>query len=302
MKMDKKKIVFGSVIGLVIAFIIGYGFLVLGSQKNTNELRQTLVPELAESDEMYSSKKMAVDAIKEEKERVAPSLYDEYLLDDKGVYDNELLEKKKRQMIDSIYRLGRINYTSDSLPMNSKRITKKSKEIKNKDLEIAETPSLLEMGLEHQLFFAVTPKLLENGKDESLEVVIDGEQTVKTNDRLQMRLVNDATIQDIKIKKNTVLFGMVTLAPNRVILEVSSIKGNPIKLRAYDHVDGLEGVFIKNSFRRDAVNQKLDDIVSDINIPGIPQVGGIKKIFQRNNRNVKVTMNNNYWLYLKPKQ
>ncbi|MGB5609432.1 conjugative transposon protein TraM, partial [Eudoraea sp.] len=42
-----------------------------------------------------------------------------------------------------------------------------------------------------------------------------------------------------------------------------------------------------------------DDVIEDINIPGVPQISGVKKVFQRNNRNVKVTVNNNYKLILK---
>ncbi|WP_350292681.1 conjugative transposon protein TraM [uncultured Croceitalea sp.] len=301
MKMDKKKVVFVSVIGLVVVFIIGYSILVLGDDEKTDELQQTQVPELVETEELYSSKKVAVDAIKEEKERIAPSIYDERLLDETGVYDDGLLDKKKQRMIDSIYRLGRIKYASDSLPNRAKPISKARKKRK-KTSKIEEIPNLLEMSLEHQLFFAVSPKLSAEETGESLKVEIDGEQTVKANDRLQMRVTSQAVLQEIKIKKNTVLYGIVKFKPNRVVLVVSSIEGNPVELIAYDIADGLEGIFIKNSFRGDAVNQVLGDAVQDINIPGVPQVSGIKRVFQRNNRNVKVTINNNYRLILKPKQ
>ena len=47
--------------------------------------------------------------------------------------------------------------------------------------------------------------------------------------------------------------------------------------------------------------RKLDDIIGDINIPTVPQVGGVTKVLRRSNRNVKVTVLNNYRLILKPK-
>ena len=65
--------------------------------------------------------------------------------------------------------------------------------------------------------------------------------------------------------------------------------------------DGSEGIYIENSFRAEARQEVLGDIVDDINIAGVPQVSGIKKIFQRNNRNVKATISNNYKLILKLK-
>ena len=304
MIVDKKKIVFGSVIGVVLLFIVGYSVFVLGGEDEAaNELQQTLVPELEEGEEMYFSKKVAVDAIKEEKERIAPSIYDERFLDESGMYDENLLDKKKQRMVDSIYRLGRIDYSQESNPTSTGRPSKKKSRKKNKVNDIRDTISSLKtMGLEHQLFFAVSPQVLANGTGESIEVEIDGEQTIKVNDRMQMRVTQNTTIQGIEIKKNSLLYGIVKFRPNRVILNVENIEGTPLKLKAYDNADGLEGIYIRNSFRGDVFNEVLDDAIKDINIPGVPQVKGVKKVFQRNNRNVKVTVNNNYKLILKPKQ
>jgi hypothetical protein len=116
-----------------------------------------------------------------------------------------------------------------------------------------------------------------------------------------MRVIQNTTIQGIEIKKNTLLYGIVKFRPNRVVLKVENIEGTPLQLKAYDHADGLEGIYIRNSFRGDVFNEVLGDVIEDINIPGVPQVSGVKKVFQRNNRNIKVTVNNNYKLILAPK-
>ena len=73
-----------------------------------------------------------------------------------------------------------------------------------------------------------------------------------------------------------------------------------VSLKAYDLQDGSEGIYIENSFRAEAKREVVEDLVDDINITGVPQVSGIQKIFQRSNRNVKVTVVNNYKLILKP--
>lgn len=304
MKVDKKKIVFLSVIGVVILFIISYSVFVLGGDdENANELQQTMVPELEEGEDMYSSKKVAVDAIKEEKSRIAPSIYDERFLDDSGMYDEDLLDKKKQRIVDSIYNLGRIDYSQDSTSSVARKPLRKKRRKKSEVIDTKDTISRLkEMGLEHQLFFAVSPQVLEDVTGESLVVEIDGEQTIRVNDRLQMRVTENTTIQGIKIKKNTLLYGIVKFRPNRVILQVNNIEGLPLMLKAYDSADRLEGIYIKNSFRGDVFNEVLGDVIEDINIPGVPQVSGVKKVFQRNNRNVKVTVNNNYKLILVPKE
>ncbi len=303
MKIDKNKIVFLSVIGVVILFIVGYSVFVLGGEdEDINELQQTLVPKLEEGEEMYSSKKVAVDAIKEEREKNAPSIYDERFLDESGMYDENLLDKKKQRLVDSIYRLGRIDYSQDSTPSSVRRPLKKKRTLKREVINTKDTISPLKaMGLEHQLFFAVSSQVFADGTGKSLVVEIDGEQTIKVNDRLQMRVTQNTIIQGIKIKKNTLLYGIVKFRPNRVILNVDNIEGTPLKLKAFDNADGLEGIYIRNSFRGDVVNEVMGDVIKDINIPGVPQVSGVKKVFQRNNRNVKVTVNNNYKLILKPK-
>lgn len=304
MKIDKKRIVFLSVIGVVVLFIVGYSVFVLGEKDDAdNELQQTLVPELEDGEEMYSSKKVAVDAIKDERERIAPSIYDERFLDESGIYDEDLLDKKKQRMVDSIYRLGHIDYSQDSAATTTRKPLRKKRRKKSELIDTKDTISLLKaMGLEHQLFFAISPQVLADGTGESLEVEIDGEQTVKVNDRLQMRVTKNTTLQGIEIKKNTLLYGIVKFRPNRVILQVNNIEGFPLKLKAYDNADGLEGIYIRNSFRGDVFNEVLGDVIEDINIPGVPQVSGVKKVFQRNNRNVKVTVNNNYKLNLAPKE
>ncbi len=309
--MDKKKIVFAAVIGVVILFIVGYSFFILGADDDTvNELQQTLVPELEEGEDMYSSKKVAVDAIKEERERIAPSIYDERFLDESGIYDEDLLDKKKQRIVDSIYRIGRIDYSQDSAASGTREPLRKKRRKKNEVIDTKDTISPLKaMGLEHQLFFAVSPQVLADGTGESLVVEIDGKQTIKVNDRLQMRVTQNTTLQGLEIKKNTLLYGIVKFRPNRVVLNVQNIAGIPLKLKAYDNADGLEGIYIRNSFRGEVFNEVLSDAISEFNIPGVPDVSGavntgvsgVKKVFQRNNRNVRVTVNNNYKLILKPK-
>ena len=86
------------------------------------------------------------------------------------------------------------------------------------------------------------------------------------------------------------------------MIEIENIKHHPTKLKAFDLLDGSEGIYVQNNFRSEATTEVLDDVISDINIPTVPQVGGITKVLRRSNRNVKVTVLNNYRLILKPKQ
>lgn len=303
MKMDKKKIVFVSVVVLVIAFIVGYVLFIWGDTNDTgNELQTTLVPDLPENPASFESRKAAVDAIEEKRERFAPSIYDEKLLDSTGRFDPNLLDKEKQRVVDSIYKLGRIDYTTNSYrnKPSKKTIPKKSESRKpaQKSKE-KESIDLNSMALEQQLFFATSPKLKQKNGGTSFYAVVDGEQTVKSNDRLQLRLINELKLGEVILKQNTRIYGVVKFQPNRLLLEIEGVEHYPFQLSAYDVADGLEGIYIKNSFKEDASREVLNDVVEGVNIPGVPQVRGIKRVFQRNNRNVKVIVRNQYKVLLK---
>lgn len=306
MKIKKNKIVFGSVLAIIIIFLVSYGMLLLGEEDaEDGNMKQTLVPELEQQQEDYKSKLDAVDALKEVRERNAPSIYDEKYLDSLGVYDPNLLDKEKERIVDSIYASGRINYSEIERPeYNSLRIpAAQESEIDSTDLMNERKTAAKALGLEHQLFFATHPipnDVIDDSKtDAEIHVVVDGNQIVRVNHRLRMRLSKTATINNRIVPKNTPIYGFIKFQPNRVLIEIENINHHPTKLKAIDFQDGSEGIYIENNFREEITNEVVDDIIEDINIPSVPQVSGIQKIFRRNNRSVRVTIINNYKLILK---
>ncbi|MGZ0014616.1 conjugative transposon protein TraM [Yeosuana sp. AK3] len=307
MKIDKNKIVFGSVLAVILIFLISYSVLLMGDDEKQNDnLKQTQVPELEQEQENYTSKLKAIDDLKEIRETNAPSIYDEKLIDSLGFYDPDLLEKDKIRIVDSIYNLGRINYTENQY-RETKPTTLDISFEKKTDSIISidyKTTAPKEIGLEHQLFFSSNPQKNPYSKilktDSTIFIVVDGNQTVKKDFRLKMRLEKDAIINNQVIPKNTAVYGFISFKPNRVIIDIENILHQPVKLKAFDFQDGSEGVYVENNFRADATSEVIEDAVDDINIAGVPQVTGVKKIFQRSNRQVKVTIVNNYKLILKP--
>ncbi len=306
MKIEKNKIVFTVIILCVALFIGSYAAIMLGEKEDsTIENNQIPVPELEDSQKEYESKLEALDDLKEVRQTNAPSIYDERLLDSTGVYDPDLLDKEKMRIVDSIYNEGRISYSDRSYRKPKVKISPNV--IKKDTLSIIEetitTIDAKELGLEHHLFFVSNP--LENSitgsqnTDAIIYVEVDGTQIVKKNFRLQMRLTQDALINNVVVPKNTSIYGFVNFKPNRTMINIEHINHKPLKLKAYDLQDGSEGIYVENSFRAEARQEVVGDVVDDINIAGVPQVSVIKKIFQRNYKNVKVTITNNYKLILK---
>lgn len=310
MKIEKNKIVFGSVLVVVVIFIIAYTMIVFGGdEEESTQLKQTLIPDLEQEQEDFKSKLDAVNALKEVRETNAPSIYDEKLLDSLGFYDPDLRNKRKERIVDSIYNSGRINYTK-----NSYRSIPVQEQIKEPDTvhaslaeEKQDPVSSKELGLEHQLFYSSAPAVnlvgVESTNPEAVfHVEVDGNQVVKTGYRLRMRLTEAAIINNKYVPEHTPVYGFISFQPNRALIEIENIDHHPVRLKAYDLQDGSEGIYVVNSMRADAGREVLDDIIQDIDIPGVPQVGGIKQVFQRNNRNIKVTVTNNYKLILKASQ
>ncbi|HCO85558.1 MAG TPA: conjugal transfer protein TraM [Arenibacter sp.] len=308
MKVEKNKIVFASVLAVLFIFLISYSILIMGDDESENEnLEQTLIPELEQNQKEYDSKLDAINDLKEVRETNAPSIYEEKMIDSLGFYNRDLPEMEKERIVDSIYAAGKIRYSDTSYEHIGEKRTasKKVREIDSTELKMEQKIAAKELGLEHQLFFAADPKENEmsilGSTDKMIYAVVDGDQVVKTNSRLRMRLVQDALINNKMVPKNTPVYGFISFQPNRALITIENIQHRPTSLKAFDLQDGSEGIYVENNFRADATNEVLDDIIGDINIPSVPQVGGITKVLKRNNRKVKVTVLNNYKLLLKPK-
>lgn len=308
MNIEKNKIVFGTILALIVIFIGAYTMTLLHKNDATYiDSNQIPIPKLENETEVYNSKLDAINALKDVRETNAPSIYDESLLDSTGIYDPDLLDKEKMRIVDSIYNQGRINYTEN----NYRSLKPKSIEIPIKLTidsvlpEIAQTISEEQLGLEHSLFFAAAPVINDTFGDSknnlTIYAAVNGDQIVKTFSRLEMRLTKPAFINNELLPKNTYLYGFVSFKPNRTLIHITNINHKPASLIAYDLQDGNEGIYVVNNFQSEASKAVVDDAIDEINIPSIPSIGVLKKVFQRSNKNVKVTITNNYQLLLKPK-
>ncbi|MAG86184.1 MAG: conjugal transfer protein TraM [Flavobacteriaceae bacterium] len=306
MKVEKNKIVFAAVLAVIFLFLISYSVMIMGDDENeTENLEQTLVPDLEENQKEYDSKLDAINDLKEVRETNAPSIYDEKLIDSLGFYDPDLPEREKKRIVDSIYEAGKIQYSEKKYRnLGRKKVAQKNvQQIDSAEIIREQKIQAKVLGLEHQLFFAASPKpndaLIIGNTDETIYVVVDGEQLVQANSRLRMRLTKAATINGKLIPKNTPVFGFISFQPNRALIEIENINHHPTRLKAFDLQDGSEGIYVENNFRAEATREVLGDVIGDINIPSVPQVGGITQVFRRSNRRVKVTVLNNYRLILK---
>ena len=320
MRIEKNKIVFGSLVAIIILFIVAYSALVLmEEEEGSGVMRQPAVPALKEEQETYTSRIEALNELREVRRSDPPSMYPETHLDSLGVYDPLLQEKQRAAVVDSINELGkarfqesgRIDYfKEDELveePVHPEQPTRTLETLED-SMPVAITTR--DFSVAHQEFFrplaisveveTIAEEVADQQTDSLILARVNGQQQVRINDRLELMLVSDAVINGKEYPKNSLLYGFVRLQPNRVHIEITHIKGRKTSLHAYDLQDSNQGIYMRNSFRAQAANQVIGDVIQDINIAGVPQIRGVKSLFARSNRNIKVTIMDQYQLILKP--
>ncbi|MEM6734577.1 MAG: conjugative transposon protein TraM [Bacteroidota bacterium] len=303
MKLEKNKIVFAGVIATLLIFLGAYGYTLLSDEDETeNTLVQPEIPQWEDTESEYSTKLEAIDALKEEREKTAPSVYPEHMIDDKGYFNPDYMEYEKQRLIDSLQMQRQ--YTKDYQFDFEKQTQPLEKEItqpqeSNHTKENLPLPfSAQELVLEHQLFFAANPTAVDTNSKPKLLAEVDGRQVLRKNSRIRLRLVEAFSLKGHHFPMNTLLFGTVRFRPNRVMVQFTQIGGLPAELAAYDLQDGMEGLYLENSLREEATREVAADVVQDINIAGLPQVRGLKNVFQRRQRNLKVTVLDGHRLLL----
>ena len=303
MKIDKKKIVFVSIVAMVLIFIVSYTMLVFMEEDLPPTLEQPVVPELREEQKTYKSKMDALNDLKEEREREIPSIYSEKMFDSLGAFDPALEEEEREWKVDSIYRYGIVNPDAEDFYLEDEFYSEENPQ--GVDSFPVPEISIQDLTIGHKSFFntgvisEVEPHAQEDQRKE-IKAEVNGTQTVRTNDRVELILTEAAEIGGELVPKNSLIYGFVIVQVNRVQIKITHVNNMPMKLKAYDLQDSNEGIYVANSFRADVGREVLDDVVQDINIAGLPQVSGIKNIFRRNNRNLKVTILDQYQLILKP--
>ena len=312
MQLDKKKVVFGSVLLCILLFTVAYAVLVWKREETSDKQlpKNPNIPTLEEGDHTYTSRKEAVDKLKEKKPSTVPNLYDDIEMpvnttstttsteNSPDPLKSQRTEEDKQWTMDS-WSFKEVPET-DGLSISADTIINKKTEPEKEKSSVAWQEELLRQ----ERFFSYTNvhRGLQNyNMEKSIPVAVLGTQKVTTNSRLELYLLKDSCLYGKYYPAFTPVYGFVSFGPNRVFLRITNILGEPLSLTAYDLQDGHEGMYVVNNFRAEASREILDDVIQDINIPSVPQVGGLKNLLRRQNRNIKVTIVDHYRLILKPK-
>ncbi|MDN3594370.1 conjugative transposon protein TraM [Zunongwangia endophytica] len=324
-KLDKKTIVFGSVLLCILLFTLAYTVLVWteDTEERTieNVPKNPNIPALKDPENGFDSRREAVDQLKEKKPSTVPSLYDEieetsdslpyettiHAQQQKdNIYSNEEMRNQQGWTMDSwsFQEQAEDTLSAVEIPSTATGNVSLEKRLKSDtDSSAISKSRQQEIRLRQEALFSynhVNTHIAENTMISPIPVAVSKTQKVQSNSRVELYLLREIQFKGNVYPAFTPIYGFVSLGPNRVFLRITNIKGDPVSLSAYDLQDGNEGIYVVNNFRAEASREILDDVIQDINIPSVPQVGGLKNLFRKHNRNIKVTIANHYRLFLKP--
>ncbi|WP_088341717.1 conjugative transposon protein TraM [Robiginitalea sediminis] len=299
MNLEKNKIVFAGVLALILLFLVGYSFWILDDTRAEPALTAPGLPNWEGADTPFESKIQALDALKEVRPASElPSPYPDHMIDEKGYFNPDYMEYEKQRIIDSIYAREHFSREAPTLSASEATPTIVSSTGETPKEQVpARTSS--DLSLEHQLFFASHPEKADGRYFARARIA--GDHLLRKQSRIQIQTLEDVSIGDETLPKNSILWGTVHFGPNRVFISVLHPRDEAQVLEAYDLQDGLRGIYLENSFKAEASREVLEDVVQDVNIAGLPQLTGIKNVFRRRQQNLKVTVLDGHRLLLKSK-
>lgn len=138
--------------------------------------------------------------------------------------------------------------------------------------------------------------------DKTIKIVINGTQKVRNGQRATFRLSQDAFIEGILVKKNTLVSGICKFEDYRVNIKVTSIRnGKDIIFTDFTiyGMDGLSGIPVDSDTSLNGVRNKAKDEAVSETTSRIGRVGNVisEAIAPRGN-NKEVTLINNHNLIL----
>lgn len=298
MNFSKNKIVVVLLLVGVVLFIVAYSLLTFGKKEASVVEEDWLpLPKMKDPPVQFTSKTAAVHEIKEDRVPAFPQLYEESLFDP---LEKSLMENREQDLLDSLYLERTSGYVGQGRWRDRPALADSEETVPTKEEQAA---VLAEKQQQHRLFFTTLPFPVDttaHGKQEILYVQVDGTQTVQQNYRLRMRLTRAAVVGETTLPKNTLLYGFVSFRPQRALLRITHIGEQSVQYTAHDLADGHEGIYIENSVQQEAATEVTGGAINEVNVPGLPSVGGLKQLFRRRNRQAKVTIADHYQLILKP--
>ncbi len=158
------------------------------------------------------------------------------------------------------------------------------------------------------------PGEMQLQKENAIQAEIYGEQTVVNGSTLRISLREDVQLAGSKLKKGSMLFGVVGLQGDRLQVRISGIRMDqsllPVELALFD-LDGIAGIYIPGSIAREGAKNALDQGIQAMRFSELNEslsgkaidvgIDAAKDLLARKAKLIKVTIKDGYRVLLKQK-
>ncbi len=152
----------------------------------------------------------------------------------------------------------------------------------------------------------------ETANQNAIQAVIHETQTIVAGATIKMRLLTDVYINGQFIPKDQFIYGTSSIAGERLVITITSIRDAhslfPVALKVFD-LDGLEGIYIPGAITRDAAKQASSQSIQDMQLLAMDNSLGMqaatagieaaKGLFSKKAKLIKITIKAGYQILLK---
>jgi Conjugative transposon, TraM len=330
-KYNKRKIITYSIFGTVTLFV--FTFMIFSFDSNENDKKITEIETPISESEKYDTKIKAME--KEENKEQKSISYMEKSLEDKKKEKDQQEELQKN--IDQMNKNEK-NLKTEPIETNTgKSYTHTKQNNTNQNFKKSETEEYSqEKNMRHiekketlkkfskneeinSNFFNKNEKTSNNSErlnndtsgneqqisqtDKMIYACVHTDQTVMNNNRIKLRLTRKAIIDDIVYPINTIVYGLVTIEPNRLKVLINSINQNPAKLEVYDAEDSSKGIYVLTPTLNETMKKELQkEGIDDDDISKIPFSKTLKNLFKKKIEEQRIDLLNNYKIIIKVKK
>ena len=164
-------------------------------------------------------------------------------------------------------------------------------------------------------FFGLeNPEEVQFQKQNAIQAQVHGKQTLVNGSTLKMSLLQEVQLAGYTVKKNSFLYGIVSLQGDRLQVKINGIRVGqsilPIDLDLYD-LDGLAGIYIPGSISKESLKGSMDRSIQSVGLNDLdPSIGAkaldagleaAKNLISQKTKLIKVTLKDGYRILLKQK-
>lgn len=294
---------------------IKYGFLLIAivimvifiMQDVSSEVKNIETPQ-AES-EKYNSKLEALEAQSKKNTQVTSLEHSFTVNSENQISEQEEEEKQNHQANKMTYDRKEVISDKKSEKERIHRV-KSEDEIKiNFDSDHTAFEETDKETLNKTGFFNGASKVKETqakpakNTDNMIYACIHENQQVTDGSRVKIRLTKQALIEDKTYPANTIIYGIASIKPNRMLISIAKINQQDIALEIFDAEDSNQGIYVLTPNLNEALKKELQqETLDDDDLRKIPFSKSLKNIFSKKIQQEKINLLNNYKLIIKPIQ